>query len=99
MEGEWVFCHWYPGHRSKWASELVWTFWRGKTYFKIKHFLGHPTNSLVTILNKLLENYISLIFYFSNRSKSNANSTDFFLAGPLDVIINQKKLHQNHFEM
>jgi hypothetical protein len=70
-----------------------------KTYFKIKQFLGHPANSLVTIPNKLLENYISLIFYFSKRNRSNANSTDFFLGGALDVIINPKKLHKNHFEM
>jgi len=81
------------------GPELVWTLRRGKTYFKIKQFLGHPANSLVTIPNKLSENCISLIFYFSKRNRCNANSMDFFLGGPLDVIIKPKKSHQNHFEV
>jgi len=99
MDGEWLFYHWYPAHRRVNGPQSWFVHCGGKTYFKIKQFLGHPANSLVNIPNKLLENDISLIFYFSNRNRSNANCIDFFLEGPLDVIINPKKLHQNHFEM
>lgn len=67
--GEWLFYHWYPVQ--SWSEHCG----EEKLTPKIKQFLGHPANSLVTIPNKLLENYILFTFYFSNRNKCNANST------------------------